>query len=421
MQTDSRGLGLRIRLAAGMGAARYLTVGMATAAATLFVPPLLMIAAVSTAFAGAGLVLLPWALSALRTWTDAERLRVGRYLGQPIPPQYQPLPGGVGARLRHVFTDRTILRDLAWVPAHIGMGIPLGMLGLSALIGGPITLAQMALWWLMPADLPLSLLGMPVTSWGTALAAGGAQLALIAGLLLWAAVPLARLHASTARVLLTPSRAEQLAERVETLTETRSGALDAHAAELRRIERDLHDGTQAQLVALAMRLGLAERTLEDDPQAAARLLREAQSGAEDAMAELRQVIRTIYPPILSDRGLAGAASALAARSTVPVRLSVGELGEVPAAVEATAYHVIAEALTNTAKHSAASQAEVALERNGMLLRVEVADDGIGGVDEAQGSGVAGMARRVAALDGELTVHGPVGGPTTVKAELPCGS
>ncbi|MDA0565053.1 sensor histidine kinase [Streptomonospora sp. S1-112] len=214
---------------------------------------------------------------------------------------------------------------------------------------------------------------------------------------------------------------DRLAERVETLSHTRAGALDAHAAELRRIERDLHDGTQARLVALAMRLGLARSRIDEDPEQAARLLAEAQSGAEEAMTELRQVIRTIYPPVLSDRGLVGAVEALAARSVVPATVSVDDLGAVPASVEATAYHLVAEALTNVAKHAEASRAEISLSRIGGWLRIAVTDDGRGGVEEGSGTGVGGMRRRVAALDGEFTVVSPAGGPTRVEALLPCGS
>ncbi|TDQ53143.1 sensor histidine kinase [Actinorugispora endophytica] len=420
MSPKAQNGGLRARFASGVRAALYLTTAMATAVATLVFPPLL-IGAGSLVALGVGLVLLPLVLGGLRRWADVERRRLGRYLGESLPERGRPLPEGLGARLRDTVLDPLTPRDLAWAGAHIGLGVTLGGLGLVALAGVPGTLASTALWWLAPAGEPVTLMAVPVTGWGTALTAGSVQCALAAALLLWGAKPLADLHARASRALLSPSRADRLAERVETLTDTRAGALNAHASELRRIERDLHDGTQARLVALAMRLGLAERTLGEDPETAARLLREAQSGAEEAMTEMRQVIRTIYPPILSDRGLDGAASALVARSVVPARLEAGELGALPAAVESTAYFVIAEALTNIAKHASASGAEVAIEHVGARLRVRVTDDGAGGVDEERGSGVRGMARRVAALDGTFTVSSPVGGPTTVEAVLPCGS
>ncbi|GAA1098062.1 sensor histidine kinase [Nocardiopsis composta] len=411
---------------AGVRSALYLCVTLGSALATLLVPPLLLLSAATLLLAGAGLVTVPFALDRLRDWADLERRRIGRFLGEEIPAPHLPAPSaGLGpARFRALLLAPRTRRDLAWVFTQIGLGIPLGAIGLAVLFGIPVTAAQILLWWVAPADEPLTLLAVPVASWPVALGAGAAQLAVL-GWLLWAAPWLARLHARAARALLAPSSAEELEERVEELTETRAGAVHAHAAELRRIERDLHDGTQARLVALAMRLGLAQRTLGRDPEAAARLLEQAQAGAEEAMTELRAVVRTIYPPVLADRGLAGALSALAADSAVPVRLDIGEpggadLAGLPAAVEATAYFVVAESLTNVAKHAEASRAEVQVARDGAELRVRVADDGRGGADEAGGSGVAGMRRRVAALDGGLAVSSPPGGPTRVEAVLPCG-
>ncbi|PRX98077.1 sensor histidine kinase [Allonocardiopsis opalescens] len=421
MNTLTARSGLSSRLVDGLRSAGYLTVGMASAIASLLVPPLLMVSVASFAVGGLGLLLFPRALAGLRLWADVERRRVGRHLGVEVPLRHRPLPRGIGAQFRRLRSDALVPRELGWVVAHVATGLPLGFLGLFALIGAPATVLQAALWWVAPAGAPVSMLGLPVTDWTGALVLGAGQLAVIGALLLWATSPLARLQARMARALLGRSVKQELAERVETLTETRADALHAHASELRRIERDLHDGTQARLVALAMRLGLAERTLNDDPEKVAALLRDARSGAEEAMTELRQVIRTMYPPILTDRGLVGAASALVARSAVPARLDAGELGSVPAAVEATAYFVVAEALTNAAKHSAAGSVTVGLERRGDRLHVEVVDDGLGGADAGSGTGVSGMARRVAALDGEFTLHSPVGGPTTVRAVLPCGS
>jgi signal transduction histidine kinase len=215
----------------------------------------------------------------------------------------------------------------------------------------------------------------------------------------------------------------QLAERVEDLSRTRSGAVDAHDSDLRRIERDLHDGTQAQLVSLAMRLGLAERVLEKDPKAAQALLGKAREGAEEAMTELRAVLRTMYPPILADRGLDGALSAVAARSAVPVRLDVRlpDRPPLPAPAETAVYFVVIEALTNVTKHSAAKSATVTVRCEGERLRAEVRDEGRGGVDESKGSGIRGMRQRVEAVDGTLCVNSPSGGPTCVAVDIPCGS
>ncbi|MEO3795471.1 sensor domain-containing protein [Nonomuraea sp. B10E15] len=408
-----------MRLTTGLRAARYLTFSLFTSIATLPMPLLLLGVSATTVAAGLGFVLLPVALLGLRRWTGLARRRAGAYLGEPVASRYRDLSEGSGARFRRVLADPATWRDLGWMFAHIVVGIPFGAIGLMAVAGPPITVVHIALWWLAPAHKPLTLLAIPVTGWGLAFGAGAAQLLVCAALLSWAAPFLARVHARMSRALLGVSAAGRLAERVDVLTESRAGALEAHAAELRRIERDLHDGTQAQLVALAMRLGVAQQAMTSDPEAAMRLLREAQNGAEEAMAELRGVVRTIYPPILADRGLDGAAAALAARCPVPTHITVDRLGTVPAAVESTAYFVIAEALTNIAKHSGARRAGVRIRRDEAALSIEVTDDGIGGVDESRGSGVTGIRHRVAALDGTTRLSGPHGGPTTLEVTLPC--
>ncbi|MGH3096888.1 MAG: histidine kinase [Streptosporangiales bacterium] len=247
-----------------------------------------------------------------------------------------------------------------------------------------------------------------------------AELVVAAAWLFWCTPALARLHARlTWWVLFSP--VTQLQRRVGELAETRADAVDAHTAELRRIERDLHDGMQAQLVNVTMRLGMAERRLADDPAVVGTLIEEARSGAEDAMTGLRDVLRTMYPPILGDRGLRGALLGLAGGCATATTAEVGELDDLPAPVEAAAYFVASEALTNVAKHSAASQADVTVRRELRSLLVEVTDNGLGGADEDGGTGIVGMRRRVAALDGWLEVTSPVGGPTVVVAELPCGS
>jgi signal transduction histidine kinase len=192
------------------------------------------------------------------------------------------------------------------------------------------------------------------------------------------------------------------------------------ATERRRIERDLHDGAQQRLVALAMDLGMAREKLASQPEAARALIDEAHDGAKRALAELRNLARGIHPAVLTDRGLDAAISALAARSPVPVEVDVQLHGRPPAAVESTAYFVVAEALANVAKHAAATHAEVRVIRKDEWLLVEVCDDSVGGADPA-GGGLAGLADRVAAVDGRLAVASPQGGPTVVRAELPCGS
>jgi signal transduction histidine kinase len=206
-------------------------------------------------------------------------------------------------------------------------------------------------------------------------------------------------------------------QRIQELETTRAGAVDVQEAELRRIERDLHDGAQARLVALGMNLGLAEQKLRTDPEAVRLLLAEARQGATEALEELRDLARGIHPPILTDRGLEAAVADLVARSPVPVTLSVDLPERPPPAVEIAAYFVVSEALANGIKYAQATQLQVTIGRTREGLRIVVVDDGRGGANPA-GNGLTGMRQRVEALDGRLVVASPEGGPTTVTAELP---
>jgi signal transduction histidine kinase len=235
----------------------------------------------------------------------------------------------------------------------------------------------------------------------------------------WAVKGMAAAHGAVALALLGPSQ-NQLQARVEALQASRDRAVDSAEAERRRIERDLHDGAQQRLVALAMDLGMARAKLETDPAAATALVGEAHEEAKRALAELRDLARGIHPAVLADRGLDAAISALAARSPVPVGVDVAT-GRLPDPVESAAYFVVAEALTNAAKHARAAEIGVRITRHRDLLIVEVIDDGVGGADPDAGSGLRGLADRVAAVDGTLTVTSPPGGPTVIRAELPCGS
>jgi signal transduction histidine kinase len=232
---------------------------------------------------------------------------------------------------------------------------------------------------------------------------------------------LSNAHVALGRKLLGPCRRAGLAEGVEELSESRSKVLAAALAERRRIERDLHDGAQQRLVSLAMDLGMAREKMVIDPVAARKLVEEAHGEAKRALADIRDLVRGIHPTILSDRGLDAAISALADRCPVPVEVDVELDGRPPEAVETTAYFVVAEALANVAKHSGASEARVAVRRERKpedRLVVEVVDDGKGGANLEDGTGLAGLRDRVAALDGGLFVESPGGGPTHVRAELP---
>jgi signal transduction histidine kinase len=215
------------------------------------------------------------------------------------------------------------------------------------------------------------------------------------------------------------ARERALTDRVEVLTRTRSGALDVQAAELQRIERDLHDGAQARLVSVAMNLGLAEELLNKDPQLLTELLAESRASTLTALDDLRTLMRGIQPPVLADRGLEGAIRALALALAVPVTVSGDLPGRVPVPVESAAYFAVSECLANVVKHSGAGQAAVELGYRDGVLSAVVRDDGDGGASLAGGSGLRGVASRLEVFDGRIALSSPAGGPTVVRLEVPC--
>jgi signal transduction histidine kinase len=236
----------------------------------------------------------------------------------------------------------------------------------------------------------------------------------------WLITPaLVRARATAERNILGRDRVEQLERRVEEVAASRRETLDHSAAEVRRIERDLHDGAQARIASVGMNVGLAEKLIATDPEAAAALLRAARETTVDALEDLRSVVRGIHPPALADRGLAGGLKALALPIPLPVTVTV-EAPTLPPPVESAAYFAVAECLANTVKHAGASRAWVRVRHDGALLHLVVGDDGRGGADPV-GSGLAGVARRLGAFDGTMVVDSPVGGPTVVTMEVPCRS
>lgn len=381
---------------------------------TLVMAPLTLVVALALPLSGVGTFLVSWWVRLVTAWADSHRRRAARWLGVDVP----DLPGPADSGLRALVGAPATHRVLLWMPLFSLVSVLLGCL---ALLGPGMVLnsALSLLWWAFPADDRLAQLGFTVDGWGIAVVTAVLQLAFGLAFLRWAMVPMADAYSRMCVRSLAPSEQEVLAHRVDELQRTRAGVVDAHGAELRRIERDLHDGTQARLVAIAMQLGVAKEAASDP--AVATLLEQAHSGTEEAMTELRDVIRGIYPPILADRGLPGALTALAGRTTLPVRLDVADPGTLPVAVETAAYYAVTESVTNAVRHSGAETISVRLTREDALLRVEVSDDGRGGVDETAGSGVRGLRRRAAALDGSVTVSSPSGGPTTIRVELPCGS
>ncbi|WP_433592430.1 sensor histidine kinase [Nocardia sp. CA-145437] len=424
------------RLRALPGSIGYLLIGGATgAAAVLATVGVLLVAA--TSLIGVGIPAIPEFLRLIRPLTGFERRRAGKRLGAPITVAYRPMTGGLQQRLATSFQDPANARDIAWLCVHGVPGMVVALFSIGLPWGFLNQLAIPAYWRIVPPGTVESF-GFVVDSWP--LAALSALIAIPLAALVLQIPAVARWQALLARTLLGSPRAE-LAVRVAELTATRAAALDAHGAELRRIERDLHDGAQARIAAVIMQLGLADQLRQRDPGAAGELVRKAQDTAEAALAELRDVVRGIYPPVLADRGLASAVSALAARSPIPCALDIdGEEPRAaaqrgqdpipaagtrfrrrPAAVEGAAYFVIAEALTNATKHSGARQLRVGLGGTAEVLVVEVRDDGIGSAIEIAGGGLAGIRRRAEALDGRMLLSSPPGGPTLVRVELPCGS
>ncbi|PAM98786.1 histidine kinase [Streptomyces sp. Alain-F2R5] len=401
-------------VSAALAATRQLTGGLGTALLALLVLCGLALTAVAC-LVGVGLLMAPAVLRALHALAARERERLGRWGEEVVAPD--PPPNG----LRLALADPVTRRELRWVVRHATLGLLLGLLGVLLPICA-VRDTTFPLWWpVLPGDATTTSVGIGTAhSWADALAAALLGVGWVA-ILLGLGPGMARLQSGPGRRLLAAGPGADLSLRVAELTATRAAALDAHATELRRIERSLHDGAQNRLVSVTVLLGAARRMAQRDPVGAEELLERAQVAAEEALAELRGVARAILPPVLADRGLAGALSGLAADCAVPCRIEAQVPERCAASVEATAYFVVAEALTNIAKHSGARRASVTVRGHGGRLRVVVEDDGRGGADEGGGTGLTGIRRRVAAHDGSLRLYSPPGGPTTLEVDLPCGT
>jgi signal transduction histidine kinase len=357
-------------------------------------------------------------LTAVMAGLDLRRLA---WLGARIEPLPLPAPEpGASLRQRHLAWTRA--RWLWRLPAYQLVRLPLA---------GALAMAAVAWWWAVIACFVLAAgpAGQVALLWWrvgpvSPGAAGAAALVLagLAGSLAWPRLARAALgiDALAARQLLSPGRSRELAAEVSRLSAARAFAVESAQAERRRIERDLHDGLQPQLVSLALGLGLARARLERDPGTARQMIDQAHQEAKQASADLRNLVRGIHPAVLDERGLDAALSALVAGCAVPVsvRVSTSQPGDPTRQV--VAYFVAAEAITNVTKHAGARQAAVTVEGAGGMLRVVVEDDGHGGASIEPGGGLAGLAARVASVDGIFTVSSPPGGPTRVEAVIPCG-
>ena len=368
-----------------------------------------------------GTDLLAVTTTVVRWRADLERGLSAR-AGMPIRRPYLPEPdrAELGSRrwLRWIITDPATWRDMAWLLPGALIAMALGAVAVAIPVYGLIGVGLLPLW-LFRGEVWFGY-GL---FWPTANLTE-AWLALPQGLVIIAAgLALAPLLRSTdvrfTRLFLAPTAAAELRLRVAHLTTTRADAIDAQAAELRRIERDLHDGAQARIVSVGMTIGLAERLVRRDPSAALKLLAEARASSTAALVDLRHLVRGIHPPVLAERGLEGAVQALAL--SLPVRTEVTSHlpGRLDTPVESAVYFAVAEALTNMGRHSRARSAWVTIRHDQGVLVVQVGDDGIGGADAARGTGLQGIERRLDAFDGTIAVSSPPSGPTVVTMEVPC--
>jgi signal transduction histidine kinase len=352
------------------------------------------------------LVLAVAALGFAQVIARAERARARRLLDEKAPEPVRPeVTGGWFKRSMQRLADPTSWRAVAY-------GLVLGL-------WGPLAFTIAVIAWTLPVGFAIGSVDSFDFSFPT--------LAVLAALSVVAAPRIVRgvayVDRGLVRALLAEERAAALERRVGELQVSRDATVDASAAELRRIERDLHDGAQQRLVALAMDLGLARERLHSgaEPAQVAALVDRAHEEAKRAVVELRELVRGIHPAVLTDRGLDAALSALAARSPVPVTIDVAMEPRPTAPVEATAYFVVAEALANIAKHSRATRAAVTVRRHADRITIDVTDDGVGGAVVVPGGGLAGLADRVASAEGRWRLASPPGGPTHLAVELPCAS
>ncbi|MEU9444411.1 sensor domain-containing protein [Streptomyces sp. NPDC048304] len=369
---------------------------------------------------GVGLVTTPTVLTGVRALADVRRQLAGEWCGVRIRAAYRPVPRGANPWTR-TFTmlgDPQTWRDVRWLPVDVTAGFVTALLpavllfypveGLMLPFGLWLPYTQGGTYWyaFVPVDGELSAIG-----------AGVLALVLL-GVALRYTPALLTAHFRLTRGVLDNAQGE-LAERVRVLTETRRNAVDTSAAELRRIERDLHDGAQARLVAMGMDLGTIEMLVERDPAQARRLLAQARRNSAEALEELRDLVRGIHPPVLAERGLGDAVRALALRLPLPTEVGVDLPGRAEAPVESAAYFAVSELLTNAAKHSGADRIWIDVHHTDGRLRITVTDNGRGGATVGAGSGLAGVERRLGTFDGVLAVSSPAGGPTLVTVEIPC--
>ncbi|WNI25138.1 sensor domain-containing protein [Streptomyces sp. ITFR-16] len=407
-------------LAAGRGL--VLSFASSVGSITLFVLAVLSIAFIPL---GIGLVTTPYVLEAVRKHANQRRLLAITWSDVRIPVPYRPFPkdvrGGFTGQVERttlMLKDPATWRDIRWMLVDMTAGYTVSILAAALLIYPVEGFVLAAGLWRVFTDDRYWYAFVPVDSQATGLAAAALGVALFAvGVAL--SERLLRAHFVLARSVLAPTQEQELALRIDRLTETRHEAVDTAASELRRIERDLHDGAQARLVAMGMNLGTIEALIEKDPAQAKKLLAMARESSAEALTELRDLVRGIHPPVLAERGLGDAVKALALRLPIESEVDVDLDGRADAPVESAAYFAVSETLTNAAKHSGADRIWVDLHHTDGMLRISVTDNGKGGAAAGPGSGLSGIERRLGTFDGIMAVSSPAGGPTMVTMEIPC--
>ncbi|WP_328855235.1 histidine kinase [Microbispora hainanensis] len=378
---------------------------------------LAMLTAVLLTFLIGLVIVFPPAVRLARAVTRRQRVLAARWSGIAIDEPYRPEPPPPVPQADGWYRDGRTLYRKPTIPAFNKRW--------NWMTKDPATWRDLAFLLSAPAAGGFVVAApLLAVAYGVAWAAGGNAAMGVVWILLamiaapWYAPWAVRLHGQFAAALLGPTEKARLAQRVSRLDAARTEAVDSQAAELRRIERDLHDGAQARLVAIGMTIGAAEQLLESDPQATRALLGKAREASATALQEIRRLVRGIHPPVLAERGLGDAVRALALDSPLRVRVTVDLPERASAPLESAAYFAVSELLANAARHGDATEAWVDLSTQGPALRVTVTDDGHGGADPERGTGLRGIERRLGAFDGVLAVNSPVGGPTTAVIELP---
>jgi signal transduction histidine kinase len=360
------------------------------------------------------ILLIPLSVLGVRWLARLTRSLTRRWCGVQVAAPYRPPLRGesaswwqrFGRQARRVLGDPATWRDLLWMIVNACGGWLLAALPAALIAAGVATVI------------------LPVRGVIVAHTHGAVLLVILLGLAsvalgLRVGPPLLTAYGTLARTMLGPTRRAELALRVRHLAETRTDTIDTGAAEMRRIERDLHDGAQARLVAMGMTLDAADQLIDTSPAAARALLAEARDSSVKALAELRDLVRGIHPPVLADRGLAEAVRAVALDMPIRAQVACELPGRPPPPVESAAYFAVSELLTNVSKHAGAGRTWIDIRHSDGMLRIAVTDDGYGGADPGRGTGLRGIERRLAAFDGVLAVSSPLGGPTVVNMEIPC--